>query len=213
MEILPGVLAYDETDFRKRLLHPELRSVASIFHVDVLDNTLFPFTCWADPTVVGHWKNLPDIELHCMVRDPIGITEAWKRYVPTLKRTIVHYEVGHHLPTIVTKLRATGVEVVVAISPNTRVDDIARLPIDGLLIMGVEPGASGQPFLGEPILSKIRRAKSLFPQLTLAVDGGISEKTITAISTAGANRCVVSSGLWKAENPAEAYKNLLNKTR
>ena len=212
MEILPGVLAYDETDFQKRLLHPELRRVASCFHVDVLDRTLFPFSCWADAEVVGNWKNLPDIELHCMVNDPVHVAQMWQTYVPTLKRVIVHYEIGRPLSSVIAKLRAMEIEVVVAVNPRTHVDDIARLPIDSLLIMGVEPGASGQTFLGDPILSKIRRAKSLFPNLTLAVDGGVSNNTISAISSAGVSRCVASSALWKAEKPAEAYKNLLNKT-
>jgi ribulose-phosphate 3-epimerase len=213
MEILPGVLAYNEGDFRKHLLHPELRAVASMFHVDVLDNSLFPFRCWADPSVIGQWKNLPDIELHCMVAQPVRLVQTWKDHVATLKRVIVHFEIGRGLSEAIKQLRALDLEVMVAVNPSTQVDDIARLPIDGLLVMGVEPGKSGQAFLGEPILSKIRRARSLFPNLTLAVDGGVSEATISQISAAGTRRGVASSALWKAENPAEAYKNLLNKTR
>lgn len=211
MELLPGVLAYDETDFQKRLLHPALRSVASMFHVDVLDGSLFNATCWADASTVGRWENLPGIELHCMVQNPLPVAEAWKQHVPTLKRVIVHREIGRSLTEVLTRLRALEVEVVVAVNPSTPVDEIARLPIEALMVMGVEPGKSGQAFLGEPILSKIRRAKSLFPNLMLEVDGGVSEGTIRPLFNAGVRRYVASSALWKAENPADAYKNLLNK--
>ena len=159
------------------------------------------------------WKNLPDIELHCMVAHPVQLVETWKDNVPTLKRVIVHFEMGRGLNAALKQLRSLKVEVLVAVNPSTPVDEIARLPIDGLLIMGVAPGKSGQAFLGEPILSKIRRAKSLFPNLTLTLDGGVSEATISQISAAGISRCVATSALWKAENPAETYKNLLNKTR
>ncbi|MEK7183854.1 MAG: hypothetical protein AAB776_04445 [Patescibacteria group bacterium] len=213
MEILPGVLAYDEADFKKRLLHPELRKLAPTFHVDVLDGSLFKTTCWADAKVIGSWPNLPNIELHCMVQNPLEVAEAWFDHVPTLKRVIVHREIGRSLANVVTKLRTMNVEVVVAVNPATPVDEIARLPIDALMVMGVEPGASGQAFLGEPILAKMRRAQALFPNLKLAVDGGVSQTTISQISLAGASRCVASSALWKAEKPAEAYKELLNRTR
>jgi len=213
MEILPGVLAYNESDFKKCLLHPELRQFAATFHVDVLDGSLFNATCWADPQVVGSWKNLPGIELHCMVQNPLSVAEAWHDHVPNLKRVIVHREIGRSLSAVVTGLRAMQIEVVIAVNPSTPVDEIARLPIDALMVMGVEPGASGQAFLGEPILSKMRRARALFPNLTLTIDGGVSEATISDISQTGASRCVASSALWKAEKPAEAYKELLNKTR
>ncbi len=213
MEILPGVLAYDETDFRKRLLHPELCKVASTFHVDVLDGSLFGATCWADSEVVGRWKNLPNIELHCMVQNPLTVVQSWFEHVPSLKRVIVHREIGRPLANVIAKLRSLQLEVVVAVNPETPVDEIARLPIDGLMIMGVVPGASGQAFLGEPILSKLRRARALFPNLLLAVDGGVSEHTLGSLVDAGAERCVASSALWKAENPASVYKDLLDKTR
>lgn len=212
MEILPGILAYDAVDFRKRLLHPELGKVASTFHVDVLDGTLFGTSCWADPNVIGQWKNLPNIELHCMVAKPVPLVETWKAKVPTLKRVIVHFEIGYSLPDTLKQLSALEVEVLVAVNPTTAIDEIKRLSLDSLQIMGVEPGQSGQQFLGTSILSKIRRAQALFPNLTLVLDGGVSVANIKQIMAAGAVRCVASSALWKAESPAQAYAELLNKT-
>jgi ribulose-phosphate 3-epimerase len=184
-----------------------------MFHVDVLDGSLFNATCWADANVIGSWGQLPDIELHCMVQDPVAVAEAWHHHVPSLKRVIVHFEIGRPLTNAVTRLRALGVEVVLAINPTTLVDDIAGSPIDALMVMGVEPGKSGQAFLGEPILAKLRRAKSLFPNLLIEVDGGVSSTNIGALMHIGVSRCVASSALWKAENPAEAYEELLSKTR
>ncbi len=211
MEILPGVLAYNQDDFRKHLLHHDLRAVASMFHVDVLDNSLFPFKSWADPSVIGRWKNLPEIELHCMVARPVQLVEAWQTNVPTLKRVIVHFEIGRSLSKVITQLRAFKLEILVAVNPSTPIDEPAQLSVDGLLIMGVEPGRSGQKFLGEPMLAKMRRAKALFPDLSLALDGGLSEANIKDISRAGVSHCVASSALWKSAYPAEAYINLHNK--
>ncbi len=211
MDILPGVLAYDEIDFKQRILHPELRKVAETFHVDVLDGSMFGANCWADAKTVGTWKNLPDIELHLMVRNPLKVAENWYDHVSAFKRVIVHYEIGKPLIETVKTLKALRLEVVIAINPITPVDVIKDLDIDALLIMGVEPGKSGQPFLGEPILAKIRRAHTLFPKLTIEVDGGVNSSTIKQIKLAGASRCVASSWLWKAENPTEAYSELQSK--
>lgn len=211
MQILPGVLAYDEVDFKKRLLHTGLNKVADIFHVDVLDGSLFNATCWAEASVVGTWKSVPEIELHCMVQDPLPVIKSWYKYVPSLKRVIVHKEIGAPLQHVIDEVKLRQLEIIVAVNPDTPVDEVKHLEIDGLLVMGVAPGASGQPFLGEPILSKLRRARVLFPNLLLAIDGGVNTRNLHQIQTAGASRCVASSALWKSANPEEEYENLLSK--
>lgn len=210
-QILPGVLAYDEVDFKKRLLHTALNKVAGIFHVDVLDGSLFNAICWAEASVVGTWKKVPNIELHCMVQNPLPVIESWCKYVPSLKRVIVHKEIGAPLQHVIDEVKLRRLEIIVAVNPDTPVDEVKHLEIDGLLVMGVAPGASGQPFLGEPILSKLRRARVLFPNLLLAVDGGVNTHNLNEIKQAGASRCVVSSALWKSPNPEEEYENLLSK--
>lgn len=212
-DILPAILATDAAEFQERLRFPGFWQPGMVAHIDILDGSMFHATCFHQAASVSHLSMVQGIELHCMVQNPLEVAEAWFDHVPTLKRVIVHREIGRSLANVVTKLRTMNVEVVVAVNPATPVDEIARLPIDALMVMGVEPGASGQAFLGEPILAKMRRAQALFPNLKLAVDGGVSQTTISQISLAGASRCVASSALWKAEKPAEAYKELLNRTR
>ncbi len=215
MDILPSVLAHDEADFRNRLLHPHLTQVAGTFHIDILDGTLFAPPCWANPTVVGKWQHLPDIEIHCMVRDPLPVALAWKKAVPTLQRAIVHQELGRKLGSVLQGLQAAGILSAIAVNPTTPIDDVRTYAsdTDGLMIMGVTPGASGQPFLGEPILAKLRRARALFPQLPLSLDGGVNEHTMGALKSLRLDSCVVGSALWKSEKPQEAYEHLHNLMR
>lgn len=212
-DLLPGVLAYDEQDFYDRLMHPELLARAKMFHIDILDGSLFNAKSWADPSIVGSWTGIRELELHCMVQNPLPVIEAWKTQVPNVRRVIVHAEIGRNLQKTIMTYKNTGLEVVVAVNPDTPVDGISGLPIDGLMIMGVQPGKSGQPFLGQPILAKLRRARSLFPNLRLALDGGVSLDTIADIQKAGAERGVASSALWKGVSPGEDYDNLLRKTQ
>ncbi len=215
MEIVPGILVHDEQDFHEHLFHPGLRKVAKMFHVDVLDNTLVDAIAWADPLVVGTWQNLPNLELHLMVQDPLSHIEAWRIHVPTVRRVIIHIEVGRPLLRILETLKPLRLETLLAVNPATHVDSLEHyLPlISGVQIMGVVPGKSGQTFLGEPILAKVKRARALFPDLLVALDGGVAPNTISRIANTGVQRCVAASALWKAENPEEALNDLYSRVR
>lgn len=208
MEILPAILTNDPKDFKARLLHPELRRRAKMFHVDILDGTLFQTTCWADPSVIRTWSDIPEIELHAMVYHPLRLARDWEGL--PVRRIIIHIEIGEHLKTIVPQLKERGLEIVLAINPRTVIDTVNDfgLPIDGLQIMGVEPGRSGQAFLGEPILSKLKRAQALFPRLPISVDGGVRAELVGDLVAAGADRIVASSAIWKAVDPGEAFDAL-----
>lgn len=210
MEILPAVLTHDEKDFSARLLNAGLRQRAKTFHVDILDGSLFHTTCWADPQVIGTWPNLPNIELHAMVYHPLRLARAWE-HIPSLKRIIVHREIGDHLREIIPDLKERGLEIVMAVNPRTEVDSVADYleMIDGIQIMGVEPGKSGQTFLGEPILAKIRRAKALFPNVPIAVDGGVRTNLVHDLAQAGAKRIVAATALWEAADPGEIFDELV----
>lgn len=212
MEIIPAILTDDAEDFKARLLHPELRRRAKLFHVDILDGSLFQTTCWTNPAVIRTWPNLPDIELHAMVYHPLRLVRDWEG-IP-VRRIIIHIEIGEHLKAIVPQLKERGLEVVLAVNPRTVIDTVNDfgLPIDGLQIMGVEPGKSGQAFLGEPILSKLRRAQALFPNLPISIDGGVRPELVGDLIAAGADRIVAASALWKAVDPGEAFDELVART-
>ncbi|MFA5947179.1 MAG: hypothetical protein WC813_04115 [Patescibacteria group bacterium] len=210
MEITPAVLATDERDCHDKLFHPGLRRVAKRFHIDVLDNTLVPGTCWADPKIIGSWPNLPEIELHLMVTHPSRHATFWKTKVPTLKNVIIHAESISDPARTCEKMNFMGMSVTIAVNPETQVEtfDNMRSCADELLIMGVHPGASGQEFLEEIVLSKIKRARALFPDLSIAVDGGVNTKSIRAITEAGASRAIAASALWESHSPEDALEEL-----
>lgn len=212
MTILPAVLAQTEAECKAHLFHRGLRAVAPMWHVDVLDGSMFGATCWADPSVIGDWENLPDIEIHIMTHNPLPIIDAWHAAVPTLRRVIFHAEVARPLGAIIERAKSMRLETGLALNPETRLERVEHHlhDLDTVQMMGVSPGASGRPFAGDSVLAKIRRSKSLFPQLMVSVDGGVNPENIGAIATAGAERVVCSSALWSAANPEDAYRELEN---
>src|SRR6478736_4536839 len=89
-------------------------------------------------------------------------------------------------------IRSAGARAGLALNPGTAVEPYADLlpEIDMLLLMTVEPGFGGQPFL-DLVLPKLRRARALVggrdAAVWLQVDGGVSEETIDRCAEAGAD--------------------------
>ena len=83
--------------------------------------------------------------------------------------------------------------------------------IDMLLVMTVEPGFGGQPFL-DVVLPKVRRARELIDrhggQVWLQVDGGVSAATIERCAEAGADVFVAGSAVYGADDAARAVQEL-----
>ncbi len=104
------------------------------------------------------------------------------------------------------ELRAKQARAGMALKPATPVEPYADLlpELDLLLIMTVEPGFGGQPFL-DICLPKIKRARALISRLGgevwLQVDGGVSADTIERCAGAGADVFVAGSAVFGADQP------------
>lgn len=213
IEIVPAILVQSRQAFEEKILNPYLRKVAPIYQIDILDGSMFNALSWADVEQISKISSLPEIELHLMIKDPLPIIEIWKQNIPTLKRVIIHAEIGQDLDKLIARIRHIGpIEIGVALNPETALKEIEDLTekIDLLLIMGVYPGASGQKFIGRPILKKIKQAEKKYPHLPIAVDGGITQKNAKKIIKAGATQLCVSSAIWNSPEPSDAYQNLQN---
>ena len=85
---------------------------------------------------------------------------------------------------------------------------------DMVLVMTVEPGFGGQPFL-DAVVPKIRTARELIDrsgsELWLQVDGGVTEETIERCAEAGADVFVCGSAVYDAANPGRAVEALRSK--
>jgi ribulose-phosphate 3-epimerase len=80
--------------------------------------------------------------------------------------------------------------------------------IDMIVVMGVNPGSSGQDFI-ESQLEKISRLRAILPpSMEICVDGGMNERTVNKCSKCGANSFVSGSYILKSSNYIEAIKQL-----
>ena len=111
---------------------------------------------------------------------------------------------------MLSKIKECGVKRGLAIKPNTDINLLKPYldNIDIILIMTVEPGYGGQPFI-ESSVERIKKIKELIEDynILLEVDGGINDKTIKKISLS--DIAVVGSYITTSDNMEERINNLL----
>jgi len=100
------------------------------------------------------------------------------------------------------KIRSLGCKVGLAINPPTAIGMVQPFlsQIDELLIMTVNPGFGGQPFIYE-VLPKIQQARAWRRDLKLAyhigVDGGVDFQNCSECAHAGADAFISGTALFK----------------
>ncbi len=183
---------------------------ADWIHCDVMDGVFAPNTALelSDVDSLNKSVNLP-LDVHLMCEHPLAVIED---FVSVGADVITfHYEAADSVAETAARIRSLGVKVGVALNPATPVDVLIPYAdcFDMVLVMSVQPGFGGQRFKTESV-EKIRRARELFPEKLIEVDGGINAETGKAVVDAGANVLVAGSYIVFAENIASAIEKLKN---
>lgn len=182
----------------------------SYLHIDVMDGkfvsqkTFLPSEI-KDIALLSHKK----LDIHLMVSDPISYIDSLKD-LSNIEYITIHLEIEKEIKSILTKIREFGFKSGLSIKPNTDVNEL--LPyldyIDLILVMTVEPGLGGQPFIKNSP-EKIKEAKNLIQDynIKIEVDGGINNETIKEVLLS--DIAVVGSYITSSDNPLDKINSLL----
>lgn len=144
-----------------------------------------------------------------MTAEPRELGEALIR--AGARRVLAHVEAFTSVEDARTTLaawRSAGAqEVGLALKIDTPLKAISELAdtCDVVQLMSIaEIGAQGKPF-DERALSRVEELHAQFPEMMVAVDGGVSEATVEALVRAGANRLIVGRALAASGEPQKTY--------
>ncbi len=204
IKIAPSILSADYGDLNHFL--QGLEPFSDIFHVDVMDGNFVPNLSIGAPVVACIKTTIP-LDCHLMVLNPERYFESFAK--AGAHSIIIHVESSKNMKKDIEKIQSLGCDAGVAINPSTSVSKLEKiLPlVDQVLVMSVNPGFGGQPFMAE-VLPKISWIREHYPNLDIAVDGGIDDKTAVYAKAAGANIFVAGNYILKDDNPKEAAEKL-----
>ncbi|MDG1988699.1 MAG: ribulose-phosphate 3-epimerase [Acidimicrobiales bacterium] len=197
VKIAPSVLPVDFSRLGEECQTLEKAGV-DLIHWDVMDGVFVPNLTFG-PDVIGSIRPLVDLEFeaHLMVVEPDRIID---RYVAAGCSTVlVHAEACDHLHRTLGHIAELGATPGVALNPHTPASVIRHVRdlLGVVLVMTVNPGFGGQAYI--PLEEKVAEVAAMLEDYdcSLEVDGGIGPSTVADVVSAGADRLVSGSALFR----------------
>ena len=211
VRIAPSLLAADFARLAEAVAVAEAGG-ADLVHVDVMDGHFVPNLTIGPPVVRALRKatRLP-LDVHLMIERP---ERTLAEYLDAgVDWVSVHVESTPHLQRCLDAIRRAGARAGAALNPATPTEALgASWPdLDYAVVMSVNPGWGGQPFLKTSV-DKVRRlrleAGQAGSRLPIEVDGGVGEGNAGELAAAGAEILVAGTAVYGAADPAAAIARL-----
>lgn len=213
MKVSPSLLSANFAN-----LTPDIEMInnseCDFLHLDIMDGVFVPNISFGFPVMKAVSKICcKPLDVHLMIVEP-------QNWISQVRDTGAHYMVFHqeactHIHRTVQAIHDAGMKAGVSLCPATPVcllEDIIT-DLDQVLLMSVNPGFGGQPFIPE-VVEKTRRLRRLIDEsgskALINVDGGVNDKTGALLAEAGADILVAGSYVFNAKNPNESINLLKN---
>lgn len=176
-------------------------------HIDVMDGK-FVKSVNKETNVfkIIHKRLKYPVIAHFMVVNPLDWIDEAINYIDYF---LFHYEIEGEKSKIINEIRRKKKNVGIVINPETRISQIIEFldKIDLVLILGVNPGYSGQLFIPDTIkkVNNLAQYKKDF-DFIIDVDGGINLNNAKRL--VNADILTSSSTILKSHNPNQVIQQL-----
>lgn len=193
----------------------ELQGHADFLHCDIMNENFVNKSTY-DYNVVKSINSASGIMLDChlMVDEPANDVS---KYIDAGANIItLHYEAFEDkdmLAEVITYIKKNSILAGLSIKPSTPFKEIRAFSynVDIILVMGVDPGSSGQETLSETYdkvaeINKFRQDNNL--NFKIEFDGGVNEKNAEKLRDLGVDILVSGTFVYKAKDRVKAIKFL-----
>ncbi len=205
--IAPSLLAADFGQLAAEVRRIE-EAGADVLHLDVMDGHFVP-NLTIGPALVEALRResrLP-FDVHLMVECPDRFVTSFIQ--AGADQVTIHVEAQSGVGATLAAIHAAGATAGLALRPQTPAS--ALLPFLGqielILVMTVEPGFGGQPFMEDQLakIAEFRRAVAASGRpVHIEVDGGIGVANAARVVAAGADLLVAGTSVFRAKNGVAA---------
>jgi ribulose-phosphate 3-epimerase len=206
--VAPSILSADFADLATKV-REVMDAGARVIHCDVMDGHFVPPITFGPMVVAALRESLPDeayLDVHLMIERP-------ERHVAEFAKAgadgiTIHAEATPNIAFTLSAIRELGCNAGLVVSPGTPPDYFGENELDLALIMTVNPGWGGQPFLRNQ-LDKIRRVRAMLGDgVPIEVDGGVNPETAAECAEAGATWFVAGSAIFNSDDPAAKFREI-----
>lgn len=209
--VSPSLLAADFLNLHKDIEMIN-RSEADWLHMDVMDGSFVPNISFGFPVIEAVAKKCKKpLDVHFMIKSPERYIEQTAKVGAMMMN--VHYEACLHLNRTIHEIHAAGMKAGVTLNPATPVcmlEDVIA-DVDMVLLMSVNPGFGGQPFI-ENTINKVKRLRRMISDAgshaLIEVDGGVQAETAPRLVDAGVDVLVSGSYIFKSATPEQVIHEL-----
>tara|TARA_B100001059_G_scaffold203825_1_gene212736 strand:- start:7749 stop:8435 length:687 start_codon:yes stop_codon:yes gene_type:complete len=183
---------------------------ADLLHLDVMDGHFVPNVTMGPALCASLHRRLPAVflDVHLMVTRPTMYVQPFAD--AGAGHITFHIEADEDPAEVIRCIREAGCTVGIAVNPPTPWESIEPwlAEVDLALVMSVNPGFSGQSFIGD-VLEKTRAISSrLRDDQRLQMDGGVNLKTVADCRDAGCDLLVAASAIFGSDDFASTISAL-----